>query len=233
MADSLKIAIIGDFNFTYNAHHATNLAIDHSTTLLDIEVSYYWIRVHEAANFKESQFSNYDGVWIAPGPFENLFFLNGVVNMALNAHIPMLITGAGFKVLLDVLIRSFNLNPNQEKLISDNLAPENSFEKIEVTPTSVQLKKMYNDLPRIELTSTRFSIYPQLMDYLKRELIDIEGVNQFDEPEVISLKSRPFCVASMSIPQICSTREMPHPLISAFLNFIQQRTLEQKQSKTG
>lgn len=233
MADSLKIAIIGDFNFTFNAHHATNLAIDHSTSLLDIEVNYYWIRVHEAANYKESQFSNFDGVWIAPGPFENVFFLNGVVNMALNTHVPLFITGEGFKVFLDVLVRSFNLNPNQEKLISDNLAPESSFEKIEVTPVSPELKKLYNDLPRVELTSSRYSIYPQLMDYLKRELIDIEGVNQFEEPEVISLKSRPFCLASMSVPQICSTREMPHPLVSAFLNFAHSWTAESKQSKTG
>lgn len=233
MADSLKIAIIGDFNFTFNAHHATNLALDHSTSLLDLEVNYYWIRVNEAANYKEAQFANFDGVWIAPGPFENLFFLNGVVSMTLNTQVPTLITGEGFKVLLDVLVRSFNLNPNQEKLISDNLAPESSFEKIEVTPKSTELKKLYNDLPRVELTSSRYSIYPQLMDYLKRELIDIEGVNQFDEPEIISLKARPFCVASMSIPQICSTREMPHPLISAFLNFAQNWSSDSKRSKTG
>jgi CTP synthase (UTP-ammonia lyase) len=233
MADSIKIAIIGDFNFTLNAHHATNLAIDHSTNLLDIEVNYYWIRLSEAANYKASHFTNFDGVWIAPGPFENTFLLNGIVNMALNNQLPIFITGEGFRVLLDVLIRSFNLNPNQEKLISDNLSPTSSFEKIEVTPISNELKKLYNENLRIELTSSRYSIYPQLMEYLQDELIDIEALNQFEEPEVISLKSRPFCLASMSLPQICSTREMPHPLVSAFLNFAHGSSESIQKSKTG
>lgn len=228
MAEALKIAIIGDFNFTYNAHHATNLAIEHSTRLLDIDVNYYWVRIHEAANWKASHFKTYDAFWIAPGPFENIFFLNGIFHHIMDTQLPLLITGEGVRVLLDVLIRSFNLNPNQEKLISDNLAPKEKFEKIEVVPVSNELKKLYNDLNRVEFTAARFSIYPQLLDYLREELIDIEALNQFEEPEIFSLKLQPFCVASMSIPQICSTREMPHPLISGFFNFASQWTQELK-----
>lgn len=234
MADRLKIAIIGDFNFTYNSHHATNLAIEHSQNLLDLEVNYYWIRIHEAASFKDSQYVNYDGIWIAPGPYENVFFLSGVMDAAIKANVPVFITGEGFKTLLEVLVRKYNLNPNQEKLISDNLAPESQFEKIEVIPTSIELMKMYKDLPRVELGSARYSIYPQLLTYLKNELIDIEGKNQFDEPEVISLKNHPYCIACMTIPQICSTREMPHPLVSAFLNMSLQWSKENKSNgKTG
>ncbi|MEX1192471.1 MAG: hypothetical protein WEA99_10900 [Brumimicrobium sp.] len=234
MAETLKIAIIGDFNFTYNSHHATNLAIEHSRKLLDIEVNYYWIRIHEAANYKESQFQNFDGIWVAPGPYENIFFLSGVMDAVITTSVPIFITGEGFKTLLEVLVRKYNLNPNQEKLISDNLAPESQFEKIEVKPISEELKKLYKDTTRLELGSARYSIYPQLLNYLKNELIDIEGINQFEEPEVISLKSHPFCVASMSAPQICSTREMPHPLISSFVNMSMQWAKQNKKNgKTG
>ncbi|MDX1651023.1 MAG: hypothetical protein R3277_00915 [Brumimicrobium sp.] len=230
----MKIAIIGDFNFTFNSHHATNLAIEHSQNLLDIDINYYWIRIHEAANFKDSQFQNFDGIWIAPGPYENVFFLSGVLDSILMADIPVFITGEGFKTLLEVLIRKYNLNPNQEKLISDNLAPEDQFKKIDVRPVSSQLNKLYSGLPRQELSSAQYSIYPQLLNYLKDELIDIEGINQFEEPEIISLKSHTFCVASMSVPQICSTREMPHPLVSAFINMAWQWTKEnRKNNRTG
>ena len=52
MSNSLKIAIIGDYNFTYNSHQATNLALDHSARFLDIEINYYWIKVSEAAQAK-------------------------------------------------------------------------------------------------------------------------------------------------------------------------------------
>ena len=233
MAEALKIAIIGDFNFSYNSHHATNLAIEHSKSLLEIEVNYYWIRVHEAAEYKPDDFLNYDAVWLAPGPFENIFFMNGVTQTIIASQLPVLITGDAFKVLVEVLVNQFNINPkNEKKLISDNLAQEEQFEKIEVYPHSKQLKIMYNEMVRTELTATRFSIYPQLLNYLVKEVIDIEAYNQYEDPEIISLKHHPFCVASMSIPQICSTREMPHPLISSFLNFASQINQE-SDTKTG
>ncbi len=31
---SLKIAIIGDFNFAFNTHHATNMALNHAENFL-------------------------------------------------------------------------------------------------------------------------------------------------------------------------------------------------------
>jgi hypothetical protein len=34
----LKIGIIGDFNFTFNTHHATNMALDHAGRFLEVEM---------------------------------------------------------------------------------------------------------------------------------------------------------------------------------------------------
>jgi len=45
MSEALKIAIIGDYNFTFNAHHATNLSLDHSSEFLEVELNYYWIKI--------------------------------------------------------------------------------------------------------------------------------------------------------------------------------------------
>ena len=218
MADGIKIAIFGDYNFTYNTHHATNLAIDHSKNLLEVDVSYYWIRIDEAANYKEDDIGNYDGIWIAPGPYNNEFLLHGVIRKLTHLKIPTLITGDAYKTFIEVLINQYNLNPNNEKLISDNLASDNQFEKVIVSPHSKTLERIYMNQPRTELTSSRYALYPQLLTHLHSEWIDIEAINQFEDPEIISLKKHPFCVASMSKPQICSTREMPHPLVSSFLN---------------
>ena len=233
MKEALKIAIIGDFNFTYNAHHATNLAIEHAAHLLEVEVDYYWIRVHEAAGLKVNKYSGFDGVLLAPGPYENAFFLNEVLKTILEAQVPILITGLGFKTFLEVVIKMYNLNPSQEKVISNNLAAEDHFEKVEVIPITESLKKLYQHSNRLELTNSRYSIYPDILKVLKEEVIDVEGVNQFDEPEVISLKSRQFCVASMSLPQVCSTKEAPHPLISAFLNYIKNSSQREGAKKHG
>jgi len=217
MSDSLKIAIIGDFNFTYNSHHATNLALEHSELFLEVDVSYYWIRLSEAVNMRPQSYAHYDGVWLAPGPFSNEFFLNGILTAILSQNIPVFLTGESFKVLIELLIKQNNLNVNGEKLISDNLVAGDQFEPVKITPLTDDIKKLYSTHSNIELTSSRYSFYPQLLTFLQDGIITAEGLDQFDEPEIIKLKEHPFAMATMFCPQISSTREMPHPLINSFI----------------
>ena len=217
MGLSLKIAIIGDYNFTYNSHQATNLALDHSSRFLDVELSYYWIKINEAAQIKIQLFEQYDGIWIAPGPVNNPFFLNGILDTILQLNIPVLLTGESFKNLIEVLISRNQLNPNSEKLISDNLVDGQQFERLTIVPHSKEFLQIYQNHNTIELTSSRYSMYPQLIQQLENKLIDIEAYNQFEEPEVISLKSHSFFLACGCCPQISSTRDIAHPLIYTFM----------------
>lgn len=219
MKKTIKLLILGDFNFTYNAHHATNIAIEHASISLKVDTNYYWMRLHEAANLKVTDFREYDGIWVAPGPFENEFFLDEIMRNSLEAHIPILITGRSFKVFIENVIRLYNLNSNQEKAISENLFQGTNFDRIEVIPNSRTLLSLYKNKSRDELSNSRYSIYPQVLKELE-DVMDIEAINHLEEPEIISLKSRPFCVATMSLPQITSTRESPHPLVLSFINYI-------------
>jgi CTP synthase (UTP-ammonia lyase) len=217
MGQTLKIAIIGDYNFTYNSHQATNLALDHSGRFLELDINYYWIRVTEAAQLKPQQFEEFDGILIAPGPFQNIFFLNGIIRSIQSLRIPVLLTGESIRSLIEVLINSYQLNPNGEKLISDNLVEGNHFERVQIIPHSKEFIQIYENHNTTELTSSRYSLYPQLIHSLTSEIVDVEAYNQFEEPEVISLKSHPFFVACGYCPQISSTREIPHPLIYTFI----------------
>ena len=217
MSQSLKIAIVGDYNFTYNAHHATNLAIDHSSNFLDIDVNYYWIKLSEVIKFRPQQFQQYDGIWIAPGPIKNSFFLNGIIKEIISKSIPTLITGDGYKTLLEVLISTYQLNSKNEKLISDNLVDGEQFEKIIITPNTKEFIQLYENYSNVELTATRYSLYPQLISHLQDNIADIEAYNQFEDPEVISLRNHPFFVGCGFCPQISSTREIPHPIIYTFM----------------
>jgi len=81
----------------------------------------------------------------------------------------------------------------------------------------MEYQKMYENFSSIELTSSRFSLYPQLIEHLKGEFIEIHAINQFDDPEIISLVNHPFFLASAFCPQISSTRDIPHPIIFKFL----------------
>lgn len=217
MSNSKKIAIIGDFNFTYNSHHATNLALDHAGRFLETEVSYYWVKLAEAIQFKASQWNEFDGIWISPGPFRNPFFLTGIIEAILPLELPTLVTGDAFRFVFEFFIQRNHLNPNGEKLISDNLVDGEQFERVEVIPHSKQLLQLYENHTNIELTSSRFSLYPQLIQHLNDQFMDVEAFNQFEEPEIVSLKNHPFFVVCGFCPQISSTREIPHPLVYTFV----------------
>lgn len=215
MSHALKIAIIGDYNFTYYSHQATNLSLDHAGLFLEVDVNYYWIKLNEAVLLKTKSLEQYDGIWIAPGPFSNLFFLHGIIKNLAQLQIPTLLTGESFKSFIEVLINNDQLN-TKEKLISDNLVEGNTFEKVTILPHSPSFIRLLENHTTFELTSSRYSIYPQIIGQLT-ESIDIEAYNQFEDPEIVSLKNHSFFVASGYCPQISSTRELPHPLVYTFI----------------
>lgn len=217
MSEALKIAIIGDYNFTYNSHHATNLSLDHAAEFLELEINYYWIKINEALQFKKQSFEQYDGVWVAPGPYLNPFFLNGVFRNLAELDIPVFATGECFRIFIDYLITANNMNPYGEKLISENLINSTHFERIDVQPKTAAMEKLYENCSSVELSATRYSMYPQLLEQLVGQFIDIEAVNQFDDPEIITLKEHSFFLATSFCPQISSTRDLPHPLVYTFL----------------
>lgn len=220
MSQSLKIAIVGDYNFTYNSHHATNLAIDHSSHFLDIDVNYYWVKLNEMVKFRPQQFEQYDGIWVAPGPIKNPFFLHGIVKEIIGKNIPVLITGEGYRTFIEVLINTYQLNGKNEKLISDNLVEGEQFEKLLISPHSKEFQQLYENYSNTELTSSRYSLYPQLITSLQNDIADIEAYNQFEDPEIISLKNHLFFLGCGFCPQISSTREIPHPIIYTFIKAI-------------
>ncbi len=222
MSDSLKIAVLGDYNFTYNSHQATNLAIDHASRFLDEEINYYWIKVEEAAYFKMQSFEKYDGIWLAPGPFRNVFFINSILDTLTQLKIPTLITGEGYRSLIEILIAKYNLNKSGEKLVSENLVEGNHFESVNIVPHSKEMIKLYENHSYLELASSRYSLYPSLIKSLEDGIVDVEAYNQLEEPEIISLTNHPFFLAMANCPQISSTREIPHPIIYTFMKASKQ-----------
>ncbi|MFM7467834.1 MAG: hypothetical protein ACKO2O_08030 [Crocinitomicaceae bacterium] len=224
MNDSLKIAIIGDYNFTYNSHHATNLSLDHSADFLEVEVNYYWIKINEAVQYKPIYFDQFDGIWIAPGPYQNVFFLNGIFRLFIDQKIPILVTGDAYRLFIEYLINLHQLNPYGEKLISENLVSGANFERVSIVAKTKTFERLYENFSNVELTSSRFSLYPQLLNQMKEAFIDVEATNQFDDPEILSLSNHPFFLACSFCPQISSTRDIPHPIIYTFLKFAQERS---------
>lgn len=217
MSGAIRIAIVGDFNFAFNAHHATNLALEHSALLFEEEINYYWIRPNEILGQKKNELETFHGIWLAPGPYVNDFHLTGIISVILQTEKPTLITGEGFFHLVHHFINKYQLNPRNEKMISDNLVSGNQFESVQINAISGFAEKIYQTHNSLELTASRYSIYPNLVNLLSNDFVEIDAKDQFDEVQMMRLKSDDRSTITMFLPQISSTRDMPHPIVNDFV----------------
>ena len=222
MSASLKIAIVGDFNFAYSSHHATNKALQHVEDFLELKLNYYWINSKEISNYPEEELQSYDGFFIAPGPYAQPFYLSNFLGKLLRSGKPALLTGESFRVLVQYFIDTYKLDVISAKLISDNLVQENQFEQVTLTPKSEPFISFYKNFRNIELTSSRYIVIDAVLDVMEENGFVIAAVNQKEEVEIIYKKEHPFFVSTMHCPQISSQHDMPHPLITNFVKTVQE-----------
>lgn len=217
MAKVSNIAIIGNFNFTYNTHHAINLSLDHAISFLEIEANYYWLTPEDFLAKSSRGLKRFNAFWVAPAPIKKPKSLQKVIEKLLTMNVATLLTGEAYPLLLETLVKTHQLKDWNEEVISSNLITTSTFEQVEIIPVSKEIAKLYEFQSNVELSTSRFSFHPLFIEELLLKAIDIEAKNQFGDPEIISLKDNHFFVATGFSPQISSMREAPHPLIYTFL----------------
>lgn len=230
MDEALRIAIIGDYNFAYNSHHATNQALQHVEEVLEQQLNFYWLNEKECCENKSDVFSDYDGVIIAPGPYRHPFYLSSIIRELLKKNIPVLGTGDCFKLLVESFFAERGIDINNEKIISDNLIEGNQFTEIRLDKLSSELEKIYLNKGKIEYSSSRYSVLPQYSDMLN-ESFEIAARNQYFDPEILRSKSNQFFLFTMFCPQVSSSADLPHPIFTYFIKNVRM-ICDIKQSKT-
>lgn len=221
MEDVLRIAIIGDYNFAYNSHNATNLALQHVENVLDQPINYYWLNEKECCEKITDFIQNYDGFILAPGPYQQPFYISSIIRALLDANVPTLGTGECFKLLVEHYFNERHVDVRREQVISDNLIDANQFVEIQLDKFSSEFEKLYLTRGNIEYSSSRFSVLPQYSDILAEEF-EIGARNQFFDPEILKSKKNDFVVFTMYCPQIASTNDLPHPIFTYFIKSVRR-----------
>jgi len=217
MTKTIRIAVLGNYNFAYHSHNATNKAIQHVEKILDQPINFYWLNETEFCEFTaDDLIEKYDGIFIAPGPFLKPFFFNSIFKTLLSIDIPVIGTGEVYKMLIQYYFENKGYDLKQDRVISDNLIDGNHFSQINLDKYSSECEKLYIHRGGIEYTSSRYSILPQYSDILALEF-EIGARNQYFDPEIIKLKAHPFFLFTMFCPQINSTEDIPHPVITYFI----------------
>ena len=92
------IAVLGEYNPSYEPHQATDAAIKHSTYLLGTDLHVEWISTQA---IDEERLCHYSGLWIAPGsPYKSLEKTLRAIRYAREHRVPCLGTCGGFQHML-------------------------------------------------------------------------------------------------------------------------------------
>lgn len=219
MSNPIKIAIIGDYNFAYHSHNATNQALQHCESIFETPINLYWLTEEECCTTSSNFIDEYDGVLLAPGPYKQPFYLISVIQKLYGSKIPVLGTGDCFKLLIEDFFNGQGYNLKAEKIISDNLVEGNHFNAIQLDNFSPEFKKLFKTRSGTEYSSSRFSMLPQYADLLLSEY-EICARNQYFDPEIIRKKNHPFYLFTMFCPQMVSSADLPHPVFTFFIEHV-------------
>lgn len=221
MDETLRIAIIGDFNFAYNSHNATNQALQHVELVLEQRLNFYWINEKEACEMQDGFYGDYDGYIIAPGPYRQPFYISSIINEFLDRNIPVLGTGDCFKLLVNAYFQKKGFDIHNERLISDNLIEGNQFTGINLDKLSAEFEKVYINKGLIEYSSSRFSILPHYTELIAEDF-EIGARNQYFDPEILKSRGHNFMLFTMFCPQVQSSSDLPHPIFTYFIKNVRR-----------
>lgn len=220
-----KIALIAEYDATFEPHVATERALKHSSSLLDVPVAYEWVSTE---NLDEKIFPDYQGFWIGPGsPYKNMAKTIAAIKYARENDVPLLGTCGGFQhVILEIAknILGFNdaqhaeYDPYSSKLFISELACSLAGREMEllIQPEST-VARFYGTAKVNEKYYCNFGVNPDYVEELKKAPIQIVGSDSEGETRVIEIPENRFFVATLFVPQTRSTGENPHPLVTGFV----------------
>lgn len=219
------IALIGEFDPARETQLATMRAIEHSSQSLGLAVRQSWI---STSSLPSDGTSFADGIWVAPGSvFRDQVRLFAAIQHARESGLPCFGTCGGFQQIVLEYARSVlglstaqseEYDPTSSEIVISRLACSLRGKEMRLEfATGSAVARYYRGLHAIESYYCNFGIDPAYQDRLKKGPMKITGKDSEGEARVIEWPGHPFFLATLYVPQVRSTREQPHPLVTEFL----------------
>lgn len=231
MDNYVDLAIVGDFNFNYSSHVATNRAIEDVERILGIDINVYWVETTSLANFADDKLSRYDGVWVAPGPYANAKGVFNAIEYARINRVPFFGTSGGcqFSILeftrnvLGVKEATGHLSMEGQSLIQRKTSPSKDIEmeKIYLMKGTKSFDFYPQDNAR-ECASNGLKLHHELLEYLNNNGFRPAALDGDGDVRIFELVDHEFYVGTLFLPQLTSRGALPHPLITNFAKAAQQ-----------
>lgn len=226
----MKIGIVGDYNQDSPSQKATNEAIIHSLKKNDIHIEYEWIPTLSISKQMEEITKNYGGFWIAPGSPESISGVLQVIQYSREQNIPLIGTCGGFQnILLEYARNKLMIedaeheeqNPNASKLFISKLTCSLVGQQGEITiNNSSKVFGIYQKINVIEKFRCNYGLNPEYQMLIEESGLRVVGTDSLGKPRIIEIPEHKFFVGTLFVPQLSSTAEKPHCLISSFIEHV-------------
>lgn len=224
------IAILGEYNPTFEPHITTTAAIAHSSTSLAIDIPGDWI---STVAITPALFEQYSGIWVAPGsPYQNMNKMLWAIQYARENNVPCFGTCGGFQHMILEYARhvlgfqeaeSEDNNPYASQLFITQLACSLAGRAMQLTFTAgSKIAEIYGAQTVTEQYYCNFGVNPDYVSLLKQQSLQVTGSDKEGDVRVIELPDHPFFIGTLFVPQARSTPAVPHPIVTAFLKAVVQ-----------
>jgi CTP synthase (UTP-ammonia lyase) len=232
----IRIAVIGDFNPTYEAHATNAGALRLAAESLGIEVESRWHATDHLGAVGQA-LAAYDGVWLVPGsPYADRAAALEAIRFARENALPFLGTCAGFQhALIEIAHHALGLadaehaedRPDAERLLLVPVAcpvPQHAGGAPKLSggiaihlPPGSRTAALYGNSTIREEYFCNYEMNPEFRPAFEAGGVRFTGFGERGEPRILELSGHPFFFATLFQPERSSRSGRAHPLITAFV----------------
>jgi len=241
VAETVRIGILGDFNPEFRSHHATNDALQHAATKLDLRVESEWLPTPSLLELEAQKIlESYDGLWASAGsPYKSMDGMLAGIEFARRRDWPFLGTCAGFQYAVIECARNV-IGIKDADTAENNSASKN----IVIYPVACAVANRSDDAPKLSGSIPQIRLRPgsylQTFYGKKTDTVTEEFFCNFElnpdyewcsieagfpiaargpngEVRAIESPTHRFFVATLFQPQLASKPDKPHPVVLAFV----------------
>ncbi len=221
-----RIGIFGKYESDREPRKTIGDALDHSASKLGVPVEYEWI---ENTRISSESLKDFSGAFIAPGSaMDDSARIIDVIRNARENKVPCLGTCGGFQRMLTEY--AINVLGHKSVLHEESTpdAVDPLFSKLNCSISStfyeVIIKKdsrayeIYQTESAQEGHYCSFGLNSKYEDEFLQTGMRISGTDEQGIARIVELADHPFFMGTLFVPQVSSTYEKPHPIITEFLS---------------
>lgn len=223
--DTLRIALVGDYNHDVVAHQAIPLAIDDASAVLEITADYDWLATSDITS--SDDLVGYDAIWVVPAsPYKNPEGAFIAIQYARENAIPFLGTCGGFQhAIIEYARHVMGVGDAAHQETDDagrmvivplscSLIDQEA--DIELRPNTL-IARAYGQDKISEGYRCSYGISPDFAAELEKSDMRVTGWDEEGEIRAVELTNHPFFVATLFQHERHALAGRPVPLVQAML----------------